>query len=195
MSESWDDFADGWDTNEAVVLYSAKAYESLLNVVQLEGNTILDFGCGTGLLTEQIARQANSVVAIDPSKRMIAILDGKQLENVYTIAKELSQDLIDTDEHLRSGFDLIVASSALAFVPDYQATLKLLKQLLKKGGVFVQWDWLNEDGASGMGFSQASIESALAQVGFSEYSTSTPFSMEDANGSMTIVMGVAKIPK
>ena len=38
-------------------------------------------------------------------------------------------------------FDLIVASSVCAFVPDYQQTLSDLQLLLKEDGVFVQWDW------------------------------------------------------
>ena len=192
MSESWDDYADGWDSNEAVVSYSLKAHESLLNTVELEGCKVLDFGCGTGLLTEKISGQASSVVAIDPSEKMISVLTAKFLENVCTIKKELTQNLIDTDESLRSGFDIIVASSALAFVPDYQETLKLLKQLLKKGGCFVQWDWLKENEESGIGFSKKTIELALERAGFPQYSTSVPFSIENSDSSMKVVMGVAK---
>lgn len=192
MSDSWDDYADGWDSNEAVVLYSNKAYESLLNIVNLDGLRVLDFGCGTGLLTNKIACKASSVVAIDPSEKMIDILNAKQLDNVVTIPKELSKNTIASNTQLQDGFDLIVASSALAFVPDYQETLGLLKTLLNQGGVLVQWDWLKEQDGEGSGFSQASIEVALKQAGFSEYSTSVPFSMEAGEDSMKVVMGVAK---
>jgi len=192
MSESWDDHADGWDSNEAVILYCQKAYEVLLNIVDLEGRKVLDFGCGTGLLTERISDQASSVVAIDPSGKMISVLTGKHLNNVRAINGELTQELIDNDEVLRSGFDIIVASSALAFVPDYQQTLKLLKQLLRKGGFLVQWDWLKEREEPGIGFSEELIELALEQAGFSKYSTSVPFSIESPNGSMKVVMGIAE---
>ena len=192
MSESWDDHADCWDSNEAVILYSQKAYESLLNIVDLEGCKVLDFGCGTGLLTERISEKANSVVAIDPSKKMISVLAGKHLNNVRAINGELTQELIDNDEVIRSGFDIIVASSALAFVPDYQETIKLLKQLLRKGGFFVQWDWLKEREEPGIGFSAELIEIEMAQAGFSKYSTSIPFSMESSDGLMKVVMGIAE---
>lgn len=192
MSESWDDYADGWDSNQAVISYSEKAYESLLNLVELEGRKVLDFGCGTGLLAEKVSEQAGTVVAIDPSEKMISILIGKRLNNVQAINSELTQELIDSNEVLRSGFDIIVASSALAFVPDYQETLKLLKQLLRKGGYFVQWDWLKESEQPGVGFSKELIELALQQAGFSHYTTSVPFSMESADGSMMVVMGIAE---
>ena len=192
MSEGWDEYAEGWDTNEAVISYCLKAYDSLVNKVELEGRSVLDFGCGTGLLTEKISAQANYVVAIDPSEKMISVLTGKGLENVRAIQSELTQNLIDTDESLRGGFDIIVASSALAFVPDYLETLKLLKQLLKKEGSFVQWDWLQENEISGSGFSRESIELALKQAGYSKFSTSLPFSMESSEGSAKVVMAVAR---
>ena len=192
MSESWDDHADGWDNNEAVILYSQKAYESLRNIVDIKGRKVLDFGCGTGLLAERMSDQASSVVAIDPSEKMISVLKSKRLDNVHAIHSELTQELIDNNEILSSGFDIIVASSALAFVPDYQQTLKLLKKLLRRGGFLVQWDWLKNPEEPGVGFSAEFIESALAQAGFSKYSTSIPFSMDSPDGAMAVIMGIAE---
>lgn len=192
MSESWDDYADGWDSNKAVIIYSEKAYKSLLNIIDLEGSKVLDFGCGTGLLTERMSHQAGAIVAIDPSEKMISVLKGKCLNNVYTINAELTQKIIDENEALSSGFDIIVASSALAFVPDYQETLKLLQQLLKKGGILVQWDWLKENEEPGVGFSRESLELAFGHAGFSKYSTSVPFTIKSSDDDMEVVMGIAE---
>ena len=66
VSESWDQYAAEWDTNPAVILYAQKAYETLTGVVDPVGLDVLDFGCGTGLLTEKIAAVANRIVALDP---------------------------------------------------------------------------------------------------------------------------------
>ncbi|MDN3651517.1 class I SAM-dependent methyltransferase [Thalassotalea ponticola] len=192
MSESWDDYAQCWDSNETVILYSHKAYESLVNIVDLDGSNVLDFGCGTGLLTQRISEHANSVVALDPSEKMISVLTDKHLPNVKVINSELTQYLLTCTEGLCGSFDVIVASSALAFVSDYQATLNLLKQLLKKGGLLVQWDWLKDNDEPGIGFSKERIELALKQAGFSKYSTSVPFSMESPGGSMPVIMGIAE---
>jgi len=74
MSDSWDDYAEGWGSNADVILYSEKAYESLCEVLNPEGLTILDFGCGTGLLTEKLAQPSHRVVALDPSEKMISVL-------------------------------------------------------------------------------------------------------------------------
>ncbi|MBS7689804.1 methyltransferase domain-containing protein [Pseudomonas lalucatii] len=175
MSESWDEYAVGWDSNEAVIAYANNAYLALENTAKLKGCRIFDFGCGTGLLTEKLSKTASSVVALDPSQKMISVLENKRLNNVATIASELDQKLINDNSLLSPKFGLVVASSALAFVPDYVETLKLLKQLLNKDGCLVQWDWFKDEGEKGYGFSEQQIKSALTEAGFAECCTSLPF--------------------
>ena len=80
MSESWDEHADGWDTNQSVVEYSQLAFESLKSQCELSGLRVMDFGCGTGLLAEQIAKQASSVLAVDTSAKMIEVLNNKNMQ-------------------------------------------------------------------------------------------------------------------
>ena len=50
MDNEWDDYADGWDSDETAALYSNEAFKSLSNIVDVKGANLLDFGCGTGLL-------------------------------------------------------------------------------------------------------------------------------------------------
>ncbi|PWK48589.1 class I SAM-dependent DNA methyltransferase [Pleionea mediterranea] len=192
MSGSWDEYATGWDSNEAVIAYADNAYHALKNIVELEGRRIFDFGCGTGLLTERLANRASSVVGLDPSQKMISVLENKCLKNVATIASELNQDLINDNSLLSPKFDLVVASSALAFVPDYVKALMLLKQLLNKGGCLVQWDWLKDEGDEGYGFTEQQIKSALTEAGFAECSTSVPFSLQSDGSALNVLMGVAR---
>jgi hypothetical protein len=44
MSDSWDDSADTWDTNNDVIYYSDKGYASLIYNINIECKRILDFG-------------------------------------------------------------------------------------------------------------------------------------------------------
>lgn len=192
MSESWDEYADGWESNAAVIAYADNAYRALQGTVNPDGCRVMDFGCGTGLLTERLSRRASDVVALDPARKMISMLDSKRLPNVATIASVLDQNLIERNALLAPKFDLIVASSALAFVPDYAETLTLLKQLLAEGGYLVQWDWLKAEGEPGVGFSEQEILSALTAAGFAECATSLPFSMQGDGSRMDVVMGVAR---
>lgn len=192
MSGSWDEYAAEWDSNDAVIAYADNAYLALKDTVELEGSRIFDFGCGTGLLTERLSSTASLVVALDPSQKMIPVLENKRLKNVATIASELDQNLINDSSLLSPKFDLVVASSALAFVPDYAKALKLLKQLLNKGGCLVQWDWLKEEGDEGYGFTEKQVKSALTEAWFAECSTSVPFALQSDGSALDVLMGVAR---
>lgn len=134
MSDSWDDYAEEWDNNEDAISYSEKAFETLVNEVKLEGLNILDFGCGTGLLTEKLSPLANQIVALDASHKMTSVLNDKNLSNVITITESISKSVIKDTFLSSMKFDLIVASSVFGFLPEYESTLRLLKSLLIPGG-------------------------------------------------------------
>ena len=78
VASDWDEYADGWNDNEDVVKYAEYAFKSLREVTDVKGLNILDFGCGTGNLTELMANTANRVVGIDISPRMISVLKSKK---------------------------------------------------------------------------------------------------------------------
>ena len=190
--ESWDDYAEGWESNSDVIAYSENAFQSLVDVIDCRGIRVLDFGCGTGLLSEKLSRYAREVVAIDPSEKMISVLNRKQLSNVIAINAELTKNLIDENELFQSGFDLIVASSVLAFVPEYRSALLLLKSLLSEQGCLVQWDWLKENSDRGAGFTRDELKDSFGDIGFSDIQVMIPFAMKGENDSMSVVMGVGK---
>ena len=192
MSESWDQYAEGWDSNADVILYSERAFDSLCKLVNLEGLSVLDFGCGTGLLTERMAQKANQILGLDSSEKMISVLQSKQLNNVETLVADISEEAIKSSASLKSKYDLIVASSVCAFLPDYEGTLQLLKTLLKPNGTFVQWDWLKEEGESGFGLDEKAIETALSKSGMKIIKIEKTFSLESKEGLMQVIMGVAK---
>ena len=192
MSDSWDDYADEWDSNEDAISYSEEAFNSLSKVAKLDGLNILDFGCGTGLLTEKLSPFAKQIVALDSSRKMISVLNDKKLPNVNAISDPLSENTIKENELLKNKFDLIVASSVFGFLPEYESTLFLLKSLLAPEGILVQWDWLSPGEDSEFGLSKERINAEFKKVGLSLISLSMPFSLTSSKGTMPVVMGVAK---
>jgi predicted TPR repeat methyltransferase len=192
MTENWDDFAGGWEKNADVILFSEKALESLLNVLNPEGLRVLDLGCGTGLLTEKLATNASQVIGIDPSEKMISALNKKNLQHVFAVNSELSDDLIRSNNLFLSKFDLVVASSVCAFLPDYEGTVNLVKRILVPNGLFVQWDWLKSGGSDDFGLTEERIESAFATSGLKLQSMKKAFTMQGDQGPMAVLMGVAK---
>ncbi len=192
MSNDWDDSATEWDTRTDVISYSEMAYDSLVKVVNIKDRRILDFGSGTGLLTERMSPLASSIVAIDTSPKMIKVLQSKKLANVVTLSEPLTSELIVNNAAFTQKFDIVVASSVFSFVPNYEAVLKLLRSLLVTDGLLIQWDWLPPDDDPGFGLSETTIKTTVKSAGFKHITLSKPFSLTFERGDMPVVMGVAK---
>lgn len=192
MSNEWDEYAENWDVDPSVEKYAKNAFSELLDSININGLTVLDFGCGTGALTQLMSPSVESIVAIDPSSEMIKLLDKKALNNVTSICDYLSSELVQNFPELENKFDLIVASSVCGFLPDYEMTLSLLKSLLKKDGLFVQWDWLSEDDSSGMGLSEKRVKQAFLASGFVSFKVNSPFIMNSSKGNMPVLMAIGK---
>ena len=192
MSNEWDEYAENWDVDPSVEEYAKNAFSELLESININDLTVLDFGCGTGALTQLMSPKVKSIVAIDPSSEMIRHLDKKALNNVSSISDYLSKELVQSLPEFENKFDLIVASSVCGFLPDYEATLGLLKSLLKADGVYVQWDWLSNDDSSGMGLSVERVKQALVSSGFVTTQITSPFIMNSSKGNMPVLMAVGK---
>ena len=192
MSNEWDEYAEGWDVDASVQEYANKAFEELTNVINIDGLSVFDFGCGPGTLTQLLSPRVKDIVALDGSSEMIKLLAKKNLSNVSTISNFLTQDLIDSHPHLTNKFDLIVAPSVCGFLPDYEMTLGLLKSLLKRGGVFIQWDWLSNDDSSETGLPENRVLRALKANEFIDIQVKKPFEMNSSKGTMTVLMAVGK---
>lgn len=191
-TESWDEYAAGWDENEAVVLYANRAFETLVQVADIAGASVFDFGCGTGLLSARIAGLAKRVVALDSSPKMIEVLAAKKIPNVEAAAGELTEDTFNQRDDFHSAFDVVVASSVCAFVPDFGRTLSLLKKLLRPGGVLIQWDWLKAEKDQGMGFTEQELRVAYRDAGLSVLSLSQPFGVGGEGEEQKVVMCVGQ---
>lgn len=195
-ADPWAVEAPGWDTNPAVVAYAEAAYASLCDAVPLSPHhRVLDFGCGTGLLSARLAPQVAQVVAVDASPAMIAVLDSKGLPGVVARAVQWTPSSIAVDPLAARPFDLIVCSSVLAFVPDHPATVAMLAALLSPGGHLVQWDWERDPSAEQPhGLSADAITRAMASAGLEVISVQTGFDVPFASKRMRPLMGVARRP-
>ena len=190
MSNEWDEYAENWDVDPTVEKYAKNAFSELTENININDLTVLDFGCGTGALTQLMSPAVKSIVAIDPSSEMIKHLNKKALKNVSSISDYLSKELVENLPEFENKFDLIVASSVCGFLPDYEATLSLLKSLLKEGGVFVQWDWLSNDDSSGMGLSDQRVKQAFVANDFVNTQINSPFIMSSSKGNMPVLMAI-----
>lgn len=190
-TDEWAEHAGGWDDDPAARAYAAAAHRSLLEVVAdhglgLAGTHVLDFGCGTGLLTELLVDTVGPIDAVDTSPTMLAVLDRKVADRAWTTVT-LGSVVPD------STFDLIVCSSVCSFLDDYPATVADLVGRLRPGGVFVQWDW-ERVGDDPHGLGRDEIRSALTLAGLEQIDVRTAFSVDVGEQTMDPLIGHGRRP-
>jgi len=192
MAHDWDEYAPNWEKDETTTAFAQNVFQQLQNLVSVEGKHVLDFGCGTGLLTQLISPLAKDIVALDGSEAMIEELDKKELDNVEPVVDHLSRGLVAQHPAFRKQFDVIVASSVCGYVPDLQEVADIIYSLLEDGGVFVHWDWLVDDNDPEFGLSQSDVEQTLNKSGFSSVETRIAFELNTPQGIKPVIMGVGQ---
>ncbi|HHF2879723.1 TPA: class I SAM-dependent methyltransferase [Vibrio diabolicus] len=190
MAQDWDGLAKNWESNPATEQFAQSVFEQLQQLTQLDGIKVLDFGCGTGQLSQRLSPMVKDIVALDASEAMIEELDKKELANVEPVVDALSRGLVAQHPAFRGQFDLVVASSVLAFVEDLDTSLKISHSLLNHGGYFVHFDWIAESEQDG--FTLAKSKRALKDAGFTEVESQHVFDITSDGKTMSVLMGLGR---
>jgi ubiquinone/menaquinone biosynthesis C-methylase UbiE len=103
---------------------------------RLGGKTILDFGCGNGAQTVELAKHASAVIGCDIDASDIEVLRTFARENGISSVVPVLYDgksLPVKDESV----DAVVSFAVLEHVTDEKSALRDILRVLKKGGDFV----------------------------------------------------------
>ncbi|EJG0185253.1 TPA: class I SAM-dependent methyltransferase [Vibrio parahaemolyticus] len=190
MAQDWDGLAKNWESNPATEQFAQSVFAQLQQLTQLDGIKVLDFGCGTGQLSQLLSPIVKDIVALDASEAMIEELDKKELLNVEPVVDALSRGLVAQHPAFRRQFDLVVASSVLAFVDDVESSLDIAHSLLNEGGYFVHFDWVAESEQDGFTLSRS--ENALSNAGFVDVEAKKVFDITSDGQTMSVLMGVGR---
>ncbi len=101
----------------------------------LRGLTILDIGCGGGILTEPMARLGAKVIGVDPSEANIEAAQTHAVEAGLDIAYHAT-----TAEALvaeKRCFDAVLCMEAVEHVGDVGVFLEAVSRLAKSNGAFI----------------------------------------------------------
>ena len=101
--------------------------------IALRGASLLDVGCGAGLLSEALAREGAQVTATDLAPELIKVANLHKLESQISVDYRLQSVESLADEQPAS-FDAITCMEMLEHVPDPSAIVAACASLLKPGG-------------------------------------------------------------
>ncbi len=102
--------------------------ESMLRFLNVQGKTVLDHGCGTGLLGAIAKKQGASVQGIDISETLVAIAQ-KDFPAQHADIHQLP--------FADSQFDVVLSMLVLHIVEDITTPLMEIHRVLKKGGMLI----------------------------------------------------------
>jgi ubiquinone/menaquinone biosynthesis C-methylase UbiE len=181
IRKDFDKDAAQWDDNPIKVKMATDVAAAIIQEAKPAKNMdVMDFGCGTGLVTLKLQPLVKSITGVDSSQGMLAALQNKvaqqALGNVFTRFVDFEHG-----KHAQGSFDLIVSSMTLHHVPDTLALFKEWSALLRPGGQVSFADLDAEDGSfhsdkTGVfhfGFDRDVLKQMLHEAGFSDFSATT----------------------
>ena len=137
VSEFWDGRAQNYDAQ--VGNHYAEAYEKTaahFKKYLKPTDTVLDFACGTGIVTFAVAPSVQSVRAIDVSGEMVRRAQEKVKAQVVENVTVTQTDLFDGC--LAEGyFNAVLACNVLLYIEDRSAALARIRALLKPQGTLL----------------------------------------------------------
>ncbi len=132
----WDKMANNYDQEEKKdeptymkIIEKTKKYLRISDIV-------LDYGCGTGLISNEIADNVKVIYAIDTSSKMVEIAkrnaSERKIENI-----DYAHSTIFDERYKRGSFDVILAFYILHLLEDTHKVMQRINELLKPGGLII----------------------------------------------------------
>ena len=99
----------------------------------LAGKSVLDIGCGGGILAESMAKKGAAVSGIDLSEKALKVADLHSLESGIQVHYEMisAEDLAAREP---ARYDIVTCMEMLEHVPDPASIVRACATLVKPGG-------------------------------------------------------------
>ena len=162
-----------WDADVAKVERARRVAQAIGDAVALEPwMSVLEYGCGTGLLGFALLPRVGRVTFADSSREMLAVVREKiaaaNAANARTVHLDLSAGVLPEER-----YDLVCTLMTLHHVADTEALLRRFHDVLSAHGIVCIVDLDTEDGAfhgPGVqvhnGFDREDLAGQLERAGF-----------------------------
>ncbi|MDD1724921.1 MAG: class I SAM-dependent methyltransferase [Methanospirillum sp.] len=171
---NFDSEAATWDKEPGRVKLANDVAQAISEMVSLTPEMdVLDFGCGTGLLTLRIQPLVRSITGIDSSQGMLNVLDTKirkqGITNVRTRLADITRGVLFSGE-----YDLVVSSMTLHHIKDLPFLLKAMAGVTRPSGQVAVIDLDcdggkfhdSNEGVFHFGFDRSIMKNHLEAAGF-----------------------------
>ena len=173
MQPGFDERAETWDDDPAKVERARQVAAIIAETVPLGPDVrLLEYGAGTGLVTEALRGAVGPVTLADTSAGMRAVMERKVAAGTLGGARIWDLDL-STAAPPSETFDLIVAVMTLHHIPELGPVLSAFAALLDEGGRLCVVDLDEEDGSfhggdfhGHRGFRRQEFATLLSDAGF-----------------------------
>lgn len=132
----WDMIANSLDkTEKRLELIYTKILKNTKKYLN-SSDIVLDYGCGTGTFSIEIADKVKEIHAIDISSKMLEVAKRKAGERKIENLDFIHATLFD-ERFTRESYDAILAFGILHLLEDNQLAIQRITELLKPGGLFI----------------------------------------------------------
>lgn len=181
VKRNFDQEAASWDANSPRVKLVADIAQAIAGEIKLTPSMdVLDFGCGTGLLTMQLQALVHSVTGVDSSQGMLNVLEAKikdrNLKNVKTRFLDIEKDGV-----LEGCYNLIVSSMTFHHIKKIEPLMNQFYNILLPAGTLCIADLdvddgqfhENNDGVFHSGFNREELTRLIGEAGFRDIRSRT----------------------
>ncbi len=185
VKRDFDKAAATWDEEPRRLKLASDVADSITENIKLSPDMdVLDFGCGTGLLTLKLQPFVRSVTGVDSSQGMLDVLKSKAerlgAANVIALLRDL-----DKDDVLDGGYHLVTSCMTLHHVKDTDGLIKALYKITLPDGYIAIADLDLDDGrfhddSTGVfhnGFDRTMLQQIFIESGFVEVNCRTASSI------------------
>ena len=189
--KNFDAEAAHWDESPGKVKLANDIADAISREIELTPDMhVLDFGCGTGLLTLRIQPLAHMVTGVDSSQKMLDVL-GSKLEKAGLHNVRLQCLDLEAGDALTGKYHLVVSSMVLHHVKEIRPLLDQFYDRLAASGTLCIADLDSDDGqfhenSQGIfhgGFNRAELRSVFEEAGFEDVRVRTAAEIAKPNAA------------